>query len=227
MSPILLLHICAGTSGLLSGGVATCFRKGSPRHRLVGNAFVVSMLLLGATGAYMGFMKNQATNVVAGTLTVYLVATAWLAGRRSDGRTSILDRAALLFILAVGLSSLFYGLAGPKNGIPAGPFLFSGFVALLFAAADIRMLVRGGLSGKKRLVRHLWRMCFAWFFASGSLFLARPHLFPAVLRQAGVIVLLGILPLILMIFWLFRVRFANAYKKRPMPPDGNALAVRT
>jgi hypothetical protein len=59
--------------------------------------------------------------------------------------------------------------------------------------------------GAKRLARHLWRMCFAWFIASASIFLARPHLFPTVLRKTGTLYLLSILPLILMIFWLIRI----------------------
>src|SRR6266850_7573533 len=33
----------------------------------------------------------------------------------------------------------------------------------------------------------------------------------------NVLLFLGILPLILMIFWLFRVRFTNAYKGKSMP----------
>jgi hypothetical protein len=37
-------------------------------------------------------------------------------------------------------------------------FFFIGFVMLLAAIGDIGMMVRGGLSGAKRLVRHLWRM---------------------------------------------------------------------
>jgi hypothetical protein len=34
------------------------------------------------------------------------------------------------------------------------------------------------------------------------------------MRKTGMLLLLSFLPLILMIFWLIRVRFANAYKKR-------------
>lgn len=212
-SPVLLLHIGSGTLGLLSGGVAIALRKGSPRHRLVGNIFVISMLGLGTSGAYLAFMKNEGDNVAAGLTTVYLVATAWSAGRRSDGIT-ILDRIALVFVLAGAIASLAYAFAASSHGADVGSYVFSAVIAL-FAAADIRMLVRGGFSGRQRLVRHLWRMCLAWYVASASLFLARPHLFPMVLRQTGVIVLLGVLPLMLMIFWIIRVRFTSAYKKVP------------
>src|SRR5215467_2884819 len=82
VSPVLVLHIASGTLALPAGAAAIFFRKGSRRHRIAGKLFVIFMLGLGATGAYLGFMKNQVSNVIAGTTTIYLVATAWLAGRK-------------------------------------------------------------------------------------------------------------------------------------------------
>src|SRR6202035_3182289 len=82
---------------------------------------------------------------------------------------------------------------------------------------DVRMLLHRGISGTRRIARHLWRMCFALFIAASSIFLARPHLFPAVLRKTGALFLLSFLPLILMIFWLIRVRFKNAFKVTASP----------
>ncbi len=71
------------------------------------------------------------------------------------------------------------------------------------------MIMSGGIYGAKRIARHLWRMCFAWFIASASIFLARPHLFPAVLRKTGALYFLSLLPLVLMVFWLVRVLFVG------------------
>jgi uncharacterized membrane protein len=68
-SPILLLHICGGTLGVLSGAAAISFRKGSRRHRVTGNVFVISMISLTASGVYMAFMKSHPGNVLGGTLT--------------------------------------------------------------------------------------------------------------------------------------------------------------
>ena len=81
-------------------------------------------------------------------------------------------------------------------------------------ASDIRLLVRGGISGTQRIARHLWRMCFAFFIAAGSIFLARQHLFPTILRKTGTLYLLTFMPLILMVFWLIRIRFKNVYEKK-------------
>lgn len=231
-SPILLFHICAGTVGVLSGFAAVSFRKGSRRHRVAGNVFFISMLTLGASGSYMGFMKHQVLNVSMGVLTCYLVTTAWMTARRRDGGVGIFDWGALLVPLAVGASLVAYGIAaansqtGLRDRAPAVPYFIFGSVALLFAVGDVRMLVRGGVSGTQRLARHLGRMCFALFIAAASIFLARPHLFPALLRKTGVLFLLSFLPLILMIFWLIRLRFANARKNKVAPHAGHVYSLR-
>src|SRR5438270_4936403 len=147
-SPILILHICAGTSGLLACAGAMAFRKGSRRHRIAGNIFVIAMLSLGASGAYMALMKSQPGNILAGTLTFYLVATAWMTIKRRAGETGIFEWNALLVVLAVGAAEITYGLeaaispTGLKYGFPPGPYLIFGFVALLCAIGDVRMIVR-------------------------------------------------------------------------------------
>ncbi|WP_157467380.1 hypothetical protein [Edaphobacter aggregans] len=198
---------------MLSGFAAVSFCKGSRWHRVTGNVFVLSMLCLSASGVYLALVKHQPGNVLGGALTFYLVATARVIARRTEAETGIFDWGALLVPLAVAAVSVNYGLeaahsqTGLSHGYPVGPYLFLGSVALLAAAGDVRMLARGGVSGAQRIARHLWRMCFAWFIASASIFLARPHLFPTVLRRTGALYFLSILPLILMIFWLIRVLF--------------------
>jgi len=218
-SPLLLLHIVAGTLGMLSGFVAVFLRKGSRQHGLAGNVFVISMMGLSASGVYLALMKSQPGNVLGGALTFYLVTTAWMTARRRDGEPGIFDWGALLVVLALAVVTVTWGLeaayspTGSKHGYPAGPYFFLATVALLAATGDVRMLVRRGISGSQRIARHLWRMCFALFIAAASIFLARQHIFPAVLRKTGVLFLLSFLPLILMIFWLVRVRSTKAHKK--------------
>jgi hypothetical protein len=204
---------------MLSGFVAVFLRKGSRRHGLVGNVFVVSMLSLSASGMFMAIVKSEPGNILGGALTFYLVATAWLTARRSNQAPGILDWGAFLAIAGIAAVQVTFGLdaatspTGLKYGYPPGPYFFMGSVALLATVGDFRMLVRKGISGASRIARHLWRMCFALFIAAASIFLARQHLFPAILRKTGALWLLSFLPLMLMIFWMIRVRFAKAYKK--------------
>ena len=218
LSPILLFHICGGTLGVLSGAVAIFLRKGSRRHALAGKAFVISMLVLGASGAYMAMMKWQPGNILGGAFTCYLVATSWIAAKRKHVSTGIFDWGALLLVSALTIVELTLGLeatispAGMKYGYPPGPYFFIGSVALIAAGGDVRLLIRGGISGSKRIARHLWRMCFAFFIASASIFLARAHLFPAFMRSTGTLYLLSLFPLLMMVYWLVRIRFARPFK---------------
>src|SRR5215813_12147221 len=165
--------IFGGIVGLLSGAAAIIFKKGSPRHVLAGKVFVAAMLTMASVGAFLAFLKHEPDNVGGGLFTFYLVLTAWLTARRTDGQTSKLDWAAILIPLTLGSLSWMSGVktvrngAGSQNGVPVGMTLFMGSVMLLAAAGDIRMLMRGGVVGAKRIVRHLWRMCFGLFIASG------------------------------------------------------------
>ena len=232
--PLLALHISAGIIGILSGAAAMSFRKGSSRHALAGKIFVISMLTMAASAVYLAIMAHQNNNIGGGILTFYLVATAWVTARRKDGETSIFDWVTLLIPLAAGIGGWISGFEalrspmGPKDGVPAGMHFFMGSVMLLAAAGDVRMLLRGGVFGAQRIVRHLWRMCFGLFIATGSFFLGQGNkVFPSVIRETNLLFIPAILPLLLLIFWLVRVRFTNAYKRMSLPRQGNAYSLRT
>jgi hypothetical protein len=220
--PILILHICGGTLGMLSGFVTAFLRKGSGQHAISGSVFVVSMLTMAAAGTWLAIGASQPGNILGGTLTFYLVATAWATARRrgENAAPGILDWGAFLVISMIAAVELTCGIeaalspTGLKYDYPPGPYFMMGTVSVLAAVGDIRMLLRRGISGTQRIARHLWRMCFALFIASSSIFLARQQLFPAFMHKTGALYVLSFLPLVLMIFWLIRVRVANSYKKK-------------
>lgn len=139
-----------------------------------------------------------------------------MAARRRAVQTGIFDWVALLFAMFVGIACIVYGFKAingqTHDGVPAGMKFFFGFVIFAAAAGDIRMLARGGVSGAKRIARHLWRMCFGLFIASGSFFLGRQGIFPEFVRKSNGPILLTVLPLMLLVVWLVRVRFTSHYK---------------
>jgi uncharacterized membrane protein len=227
-SILLPLHIAGGMVGLLSGAAAMIFRKGSLLHILAGRVFVVAMLTMGTCATWLAILKHDPNNIGGGIMTFYLIMTAWLTARRKDGETSRFDWAALVIPLVLGILTwkngidAFRGGTGEKYGVPTGMHLFLGSVLLLAAAGDLRMLLNGGVSGAKRLGRHLWRMCFGLFIASGSFFFGggnRPlrlltslgiaRFLPSSFFTMGVYMILTILPLVLLIFWALRVRLSK------------------
>jgi hypothetical protein len=215
--PLLILHIVGGSIGLLSGTLAMAVRKGGWLHRASGNIFTIAMLTLAISGFSLAVMKSQQGNIIGSIGTFYLIGTAWLAGRRKEG-TSLVDWGALLFGLAGAAASIMIGIhalrnpAEPNGGAPpAMDFVFA-TVLLLASAGDIRMLARGGISGRPRILRHLWRMCYGLFIATGSFFLGQQQVFPAFLRGSILLAIPALLPLPLLIYWFIRVRFGKAYK---------------
>ena len=207
-----LLHICAATVGLLSGYLAMLLRKGTSVHRVTGSIFVVSMLTMSASAAYLAaFVSPNRLNVVAALLTFYLVATAWWTARRRDGGRSSLDLAGLLLVTAVAVMGLTFGREAR----------FFGIVASLFVISDVRMLVRGGVSGPRRIARHLWRMCLALLIATLSLYPGQAKLFSQPVRETGLLFVPHVFLVAAMIFWMVRVR-----KRRTAPrTEGSQMHV--
>jgi uncharacterized membrane protein len=216
--PLLILHILGGTIGLLSGSFAIAVSKGSRLHRASGNVFTIAMLTLASSGLCLAILKSQHGNIIGSIVTFYMIITAWLAGRRRNiGRP---DWAALLVGLGGAAAVITLGvltLHHPDKNAPAGMCFFFGVVLLLAAAGDIRMLARGGIAGRQRITRHLWRMCFGLFIATGSFFLGQQQVFPAFLRGSIFLTVLALLPFPIMIYWLIRVRFSKAYQVQPPP----------
>jgi hypothetical protein len=244
--PLLILHVSGGVLAMFAGAFAMSFRKGSRPHRMAGDVFVVSMVVMGAFAVPLALMKHDMNNLFGGILTIYLVSTAWFAARRNDNdkRSGVFDWGGFLFALAIGSLILIHGWAkatgrAADDGTPTFMSFFLGSIVLLAAVGDLRIIFRG-ISGRRRITRHLWRMCFGWFFASGSFFLGpnnrplrllaavglRQQIFRALLRQE-VLLFLAVLPLLFLIFWMIRVRLAKAYTKMSLTRQGNAYALRT
>jgi uncharacterized membrane protein len=206
-------HISMAMLGLVSGTAAMTLRKGSPLHRQAGNVFFISMLTMASAGATIAaFIVPVGANVMGGLMAFYLTATAWVTVWRKPGEIGRLEIALALLGLATALTGITFGImaanspSGTLHKFPfQGYFVFGG-AALLGTALDLRMILRGGFSGTARLTRHLSRMCFAFFMATGSFFLGQAKLFPAEVRESGVLRIAGFLPLGLMIYWLIRTR---------------------
>lgn len=76
------------------------------------------------------------------------------------------------------------------------------------------MIVRGGITGGRRVARHLWRMGLALLIATMSLYPGQAKLFSKALRDTNLLFIPMLLLVASMIFWLFRVRRTNALPKQ-------------
>lgn len=231
MSPLTFLHVSAITIGLLSGGLSMIFRKGSSLHRLAGNVFFGSMLLGAGSGAILAaFVHLNRGNIVGSWLTCYLVMTGWLAARRRERSVRLVDVAALAYVFALGTSAITWGVQaassvdGKLDHYPPPLFFVFGSIALLFAVADMRMILRGGVAGAQRIARHLWRMSLALLFTLASGYPGQARLFPQAWRESGLMYVPHILVAGSMIFWMVRTlrKRASAIAGLPKPQHATA-----
>jgi uncharacterized membrane protein len=217
---LLPIHTVAGLIAIVAGFVAVFALKGMKLHRKSGMIFVYAMVILSLTGAVMAAFKHQTSNVIGGSLAFYMVTTALLTVRRRDRDFHWIDVGAFLVGATVGVLVMKLGFdavntpSGKINGAPAGMMFFLGSVALLAALGDIRMMLAGGLEGAHRIARHLWRMCFSLFIASGSFFLGHAKVIPKPIRIFPLLAIPALLPLVLLLYWLARVLFTKWYRRR-------------
>ena len=207
----LLVHIVGGSLAIVAGFAALLARKAGRIHRRAGTLFVYAMLALGAGAIVVGLARDEPA-WVGGLLVAYFVISGMRTVHRGVRPTLLVDGGLLLLALAVGALSLLpalqllSGTAGRVHGAPAFASLVNAILLFAAAAGDARVLRHGPLTGHPRLARHLWRMCFAMFSATGSFFLGQADTIPAPLRFMPALFVLAFLPIGFLFYWLWRVR---------------------
>jgi hypothetical protein len=219
---MVVVHVVAGALALVVGFVALSAAKGGGLHRKSGMLFVCAVLTMALTGAIMAALKSQSENVIGGVLTLYLVTTSLIAVRPPSEGFRRVELVAMLVALALGVTCMTYGLQalasprGTKGGIPFVVFFMFAAVALLGVIGDLRKIRSGALKGAPRLVRHLWRMCYAFWITTASFFLGPRErvskILPEALITPAVLALPVVAVIVVMLYWLWRVRIRQNFK---------------
>lgn len=215
-----VLHILSGAIALVSGVLALCVRKGGRLHRVSGDVFVVSMLVMAIFAGVLGAIRpGQTINIFIAGFTLYLVVTAWLTTRRKAKVAGAPEIIALLVALLLCAPfalidfQIVTGVTVFKSAFKIqGPILVAlcVFSAIMATAAigDLRVVLGRGVSGVARVSRHLWRMCFALALTFGSAFTnGFARLLPGPYHVPRVFFLPQLLMLLVLLYWIVRVRF--------------------
>lgn len=173
------------------------------------------------TAAVIG--AKDAGNFVAGALTIYAVATGWATARHQEKTAGLFEGVAGVIALACALGGYWsaylisVGAKAADNPYIVTATIIISSVMALAALGDFSVVLRRGLSGRQRIARHLWRVCFGLVIAVGS-FAAQgarilPDWFPggqAILASLGLVIAT-------MAFWLVRVLFTGWLPHRARP----------
>jgi hypothetical protein len=209
MNLLMMIHLTGGTLALASGVIAATARKGGPLHAQTGTAFFASMLVLGITAAFLEPLRTPPGSPVGGIMVCYFVLTSWLAAR-GDGTTGRYEIAACAAALGMAGLMILGGYEGASTPAGTGPIYALAAILVVAGLLDLNAVLRRKLRPAQRIARHLWRMCFAFFIATGSFFLGQQDVLPAAVRGSPFLFVLAFAPFGLMAFWLVRLRFAKA-----------------
>ena len=239
---ILYLHIVGGTVGIISGTMALAFRKGSRLHRLAGNIFFGSMLVMASIGAIVSPLLASPQgdprwfDSIAALITFYLVTTGWMTVRRKTGTVGRAEVAAFVFAALLATGTVLIGVtaatsaSGLVGGYTATGYYGLGGIIALAAALDLKVILNRGITGTPRIARHLWRMCVALFVAVGSFFLGQQRMMPEFVQGSLWLSVPPLAVLVIMLFWLLKLRLAKVLnqlkQKRRLRRQEAALAVR-
>ena len=204
------VHIAGGLIALVAGTAAIAGRKGGALHASAGTWFCAAMLVLGVTAAILEpFRQPVPGSPVGGIMVCYFVLTAWMTARRRGGQAGWIEKIACAAAFGLAALMAWGGFTGATTPAGPGPVFALAGVCLLAGLLDLNSILRK-LSPVQRISRHLWRMCFAFFIATGSFFLGQQDVLPRAVRGSLILFVLAFAPFAVMAFWLVRIRFGKA-----------------
>ncbi len=219
MTIVMVAHALIGSVTVGSGTMALLLRKGSAAHKSAGRWFVGSMLLMGlvvAAGVWSAPGSISSLGILFTVFILYLVTSAWLAVRHSQARPARLDIAAPWVALSISVVNLMLGLdalrspGAGENLPPVNAWFFFSALAFIAMLLDVNNLRVGGVRGRHRIVRHVWRMCCALFFATSTLFTGPGSIvFPESVRGNPVLMIPQLLVIVLALYWIYRLLFSR------------------
>ena len=209
----LAVHFAAGLASIVAGTIALSVAKGGRLHRQSGLVFTWAMVVLGLSAVGIGAYESRPSQVLAGLLAAYLVFSAMTTVKPLPGIGPRFHAALMVMAFSIAVSMLYGGVTewlDPTVSVVGRPRvvppLIAGTVFLLAAIGDLRALRAGGLRGAPRLARHLWRMCFGLFIATGSFFLGQMRFVPEPVRIVPLLLVLAFAPILFLFYWMWRVR---------------------
>ncbi len=216
---LIYLHILTGTVALISGALSFAVKKGSNSHKKFGLTFVLSMIVMAMSGAFLAFLATEKLNMVAGLVTFYLVVTAYLTVHPPKNKAMIVHSIFMALGFTTGVYALYTGLTALNNGLssidgnPVQAIIVFGSISLLAAILDIRVIAKGRLKHKWQLVRHVWRIGFAMLIATASFFLGQSQFIPEAMRNIYTLAGPVVLVLCLTAYWVIRVSIWGLEKR--------------
>jgi uncharacterized membrane protein len=212
LASTVVLHIFAGAIALLSGYAVIVCSKGKKAHKFLGRIYVIAMLVLGTTGTYVAIMRDVPLSILNGLVLCYFVLSALNIAWQPANRVNVFDKLLFVFAFAITAGFVWYAYQttlvadGKLGGFSIHAYIVFGSVMALCSVADYRFIKKGGLSGKDKLVRHLWRMFFPLFMSTAAFFLGQAQHLPEGFQRIEFLLTPVVLVIVTAIYWVIKTQ---------------------
>jgi uncharacterized membrane protein len=183
------IHFWIGCFALVCGAAAFISRKGGRIHCSAGTGFLAAMILLGLSGLWLSLAREILFTVFLSLIALHAVITGWAAARPPAGLARAVTlgsgTASSLIALGAAMGGAIAAAApgGALNGLQPAAFHTLAAVSAVLSVFDWRYAFAPAPSRARRLTRHLGRMGFSLFLATGIFFFGNSHVLPAAVRQ--------------------------------------------
>jgi uncharacterized membrane protein len=160
---LLILHVIAGFTALIAGGIASYTRKGGKGHRSSGKWYFWAMTGVFITAVAVSILKDRVFLFMIGFFSYYFVVRGYrqlyLKGLGKSQKAAGLDWAVTSVALLFGIGLIVFAVLQKLNGISFWPvpFVF-GIVSGSFAIADMRLYIKGPSFKQHWLAGHIVSM---------------------------------------------------------------------
>lgn len=134
---LLILHVAAGSTALVTAGIAVALKKGSPKHNAFGRVYFWAMMAVAVTAIPVSILRPNLMLFFVALFSSYMAYAGWRFGRKSR---YLQNRAPYVewLMLAVGLAMVGTGLIQVFSSTPMGWVLVAfGCIGIQFAVQDI------------------------------------------------------------------------------------------
>nr|WP_298930265.1 hypothetical protein [uncultured Erythrobacter sp.] len=213
------LHFWIGCAAIVAGFAAFAARKGQTVHIVSGRVFVVTMALLALSGLWLSFARGILFTVFLSALAFHLIITAWATAATHNSAAHLVTKFSFVGSGAIFLGSIAgawitaHSVAGMLNGLTPEAFLIIAGVALIIAIYDFIFAYGSTPSERSRLGRHLWRMGFAFFLATGIFFFGNNHVLPEAFRTVAFLSAPVVAVVLWTAFFAVKTRFFSGSEK--------------
>ena len=182
---LLIIHIIAGSIGLLTGTINIIKKKGDKAHKNVGKFFFYSMLINGFAGFIMSLIHRNDFLLIVAVFSIYMVATGQrflsLKQLHKEQKPKAIDWILTYTMLVFAFLFITYGSYLLINKVNFGiVLLVFGVVSCLMAIKDIKVY-KGNIKEKNYwLLLHIQRMVGSYIAALTAFIVVNNHFLPGI-----------------------------------------------